>query len=145
MSISDVCYQNRTDTTANDMLSDVLYFTIEDLPPAQLLIPYALLTRTSFIISLDEISRLGDVNFSGRCENSMCSAAISTPLRSIQTLLRDKNKFFTCSQQCRSAKFAAMEKSSPQWRIASPEFLHTIIPVSFLGATVDYQIVRRMQ
>ena len=38
-----------------------------------------------------------------------------------------------------------MQKSSPQWRMASPEFLHTIIPVSFLGATDDYQIVGKIQ
>jgi len=82
-------------------------------------------------MSLDEISRLDDVNFSGRCENPTCSEAISTSLQSIQTLLRDGKKFFTCSQECSDARFATMVKSNPQWRMASPEFLHTIIAVSF--------------
>ena len=109
-SIYKVCYRRRTDTTADDMLSDVLYFTIEDLPPAELLIPHAFLTRTSFITALDEVSRLGDVNFSGRCENPTCAEAISTPLRSIQALLRHGNKFFTCSQECSDARFATMQK-----------------------------------
>jgi len=145
VSISDVCYRNRTDTSANDMLTDVLYFAIEDLPPAEPPVPHAFLTRTSFITALDENSRLGDMNFSGRCEDPTCAAAISTPLRSIQGLLRHGNNFFTCSQECSDAKFATVAKSNPRWRMASPEFLHTIIPVSFLGATEDYQIVRRMQ
>jgi len=145
VSISDACCRNRTDTTANDMLSDVLYFTIEDLPPAELLIPHAFLTRTCFIMSLDEISRLDDVNFSGRSENPTCSEAISTPLQSIQTLLRDGNKFFIYSQECSDARFTIMEKSSPQQRIASPEFFHTTSRSPLLGATDDYQIIRRMQ
>jgi len=50
-------------------------------------------------------SALGDVNFSGRCENPTCAAAISTPLRSIQGLLRHGNKFFACSQECSDARF----------------------------------------
>jgi len=141
--ISFLCYQDRHLVSAQDMLTEMLYLANEDLAPQATPAAFSCIPRVAFISRVTEISRLGSAQLSGRCENPICSNAISIPLVDIQQLVYPRSKFLTCSHKYGDQMFTPIKFADPKWQIAIPGFLETVfpaLPVSLLDETDDYAL-----